>query len=196
VINFIKDGPKRVRAKCDWSHCPWVCLVSDNSRTEGWQIVTFEEFHTCPPRRDNRLVTARRIAEKYEKFIMANPSWNIVSMMQTVQEEMFANISVSKLKRAKAMVMEKALDASKGYMITNSSCWGVIELANRPFQLNQPHHHQINLQIYLTMDREFHLEQRKGRRHHQSLLLSLLTRYAKFSVLTQLSCTFPIKYIF
>jgi hypothetical protein len=35
-------------------------------------------------------------------------------MMQTVQEEMFANISVSKLKRAKAMVMEKALDASKG----------------------------------------------------------------------------------
>jgi hypothetical protein len=76
--------------------------------------VTFEDFHTCPPRRDNRLVTTRRIAEKYEKFILANPSWNIVTMMQTVQEEMFANISVSKLKRAKAMVMEKALDASKG----------------------------------------------------------------------------------
>jgi hypothetical protein len=52
--------------------------------------VTFEDFHTCPPRRDNRLVTTRRIAEKYEKFILANPSWNIVTMMQTVQEEMFA----------------------------------------------------------------------------------------------------------
>jgi hypothetical protein len=90
VINFIKDEPMRVRAKCDWPHCPWVCLLSDNSRTEGWQIVTFEDFHTCPPRRDNMLVTARRIAEKYEKFILANPSWNIVSMMQTVQEEMFA----------------------------------------------------------------------------------------------------------
>lgn len=35
-------------------------------------------------------------------------------MKQTVQEEMFANVSVSKLKRAKAMVMQKALDASKG----------------------------------------------------------------------------------
>ena len=35
-------------------------------------------------------------------------------MRQTVQEDMFANISVSKLKRAKAMVMEKTLDASKG----------------------------------------------------------------------------------
>jgi hypothetical protein len=62
--------------------------------------VTFEDFHTYPPRRDNRLVTAKRIVEKYEKFIMANPSWNIVSMMQTVQEEMFANISVSKLKES------------------------------------------------------------------------------------------------
>jgi hypothetical protein len=77
-----------------------VCLLSDNSRTESWQIVTFEDFHTYPPRRDNRLVTAKRIVEKYEKFIMANPSWNIVSMMQTVQEEMFANISVSKLKES------------------------------------------------------------------------------------------------
>jgi len=114
VINFIKDDPKRVRAKCDWRHCPWVCLLSNNSRSESWQIVTFEDYHTCPPRRDNRLVTGRRIAEKYEKFIITNPSWNFVSMKETVQEEMFANVSISKLKRAKALVMKKALDSMKG----------------------------------------------------------------------------------
>ena len=33
VVRFIKDDPKRVRAKCDWGHCPWVCLFSKNSRT-------------------------------------------------------------------------------------------------------------------------------------------------------------------
>ena len=114
VINFIKDDPKRVRAKCDWRHCPWVCLLSNNSRSESWQIVTFEDYHTCPPRRDNRLVTGRRIAEKYEKFIITNPSWNFVSMKETVQEEMFADVSISKLKRAKALVMKKALDSMKG----------------------------------------------------------------------------------
>ncbi|XP_004953070.1 uncharacterized protein LOC101779108 [Setaria italica] len=114
VINFIKNEPKRVRAKCDWKACPWVCLLSINSRTESWQIVTFNDYHTCPPRRDNRLVTARRIAEKYEKFIMANPTWKFVSMKQTVQEEMFADVSISKLKKAKAMVMQKAFDATKG----------------------------------------------------------------------------------
>jgi hypothetical protein len=113
VINFIKNEPKRVRAKCDWKTCPWVCLLSTNSRTESWQIVTFNDYHTCPPRRDNRLVTARRIAEKYEKFIMANPTWKFVRMKQTVQEEMFADVSISKLKKAKAMVIAKAFDATK-----------------------------------------------------------------------------------
>jgi alpha-galactosidase len=35
-------------------------------------------------------------------------------MLQTVQEDMFANVTTSKLKRAKALVMKKAYDATKG----------------------------------------------------------------------------------
>ncbi|CAN6171229.1 unnamed protein product [Urochloa humidicola] len=35
-------------------------------------------------------------------------------MKQTIQEEMFADVSISKLKKAKSMVMHKALDAMKG----------------------------------------------------------------------------------
>jgi len=30
VVNFIKDEPTRVGAKCDWKHYPWVCLCSRN----------------------------------------------------------------------------------------------------------------------------------------------------------------------
>jgi len=54
--------------------------------------------HTCPPRRDNTLVTSRRIADKYEKMIKANPQWSIQSMRETVQEEMFA-VSVIQILR-------------------------------------------------------------------------------------------------
>jgi alpha-galactosidase len=114
VVRFVKDDPIRVRAACDWPHCPWVCLCSKNSRTTSWQIATFVDEHTCPPRRDNKLVTAARIAEKYEKFILANPSWSFANMKSTVQEEMFADVSISKLKRAKAIVMQKVYDATKG----------------------------------------------------------------------------------
>ena len=71
------------------------------------------DVHTCPPRRDNKLVTARRIAEKYEKMIIANPTWSLEAMKTTVQEDMFADVHISKLKRAKSIVMQRAFDATK-----------------------------------------------------------------------------------
>ena len=55
-----------------------------------------------------------RIVAKYEKFIMANPWWNFAQMKSTVLEEMFTDVSISKLKRAKTIVMQKAYDATKG----------------------------------------------------------------------------------
>jgi len=70
--------------------------------------------HTCPARRDNSLVTSRRIADRYEKFIKANPQWSIQSMKETVQEEMFADVSNSKIKRAKSIVMQRMYGATKG----------------------------------------------------------------------------------
>ncbi|WVZ64788.1 hypothetical protein U9M48_014262 [Paspalum notatum var. saurae] len=48
VIKYLKDDDSRVRVKCDWAHCPWVCLCSKNSRTESWQVATLVDEHTCP----------------------------------------------------------------------------------------------------------------------------------------------------
>jgi len=59
-------------------------------------------------------VTSRRIADKYEKMIKANPQWSIQSMRETVQEEMFADVSNSNIKRAKSIVMQRAYDATRG----------------------------------------------------------------------------------
>ncbi|WVZ53833.1 hypothetical protein U9M48_004722 [Paspalum notatum var. saurae] len=114
VVKYLKDDDLRVRVKCEWAHCPWICLCSKHSSSDSWQIATLIDEHTCPPRKDNKHVTAQRIAEKYEKFILSNPSWNFLHMKNTVQEEMFVDVSLSKLKRAKSIVMKKALDARKG----------------------------------------------------------------------------------
>jgi len=114
VIKFVKDEGDRVRAKCDWPTCPWVCLLSTNSTTTSWQISSYKSEHSCPPRRDNKMVTGRRIAERYEKMIRANPTWSLEAMKVTVQEEMFADVSIATLKRAKKIVLQKMLDATKG----------------------------------------------------------------------------------
>jgi alpha-galactosidase len=89
-------------------------MASVTTRCSTWQIASINGVHTCPPRRDNRLVTAARIAQKYEKMIIANPTWSIEAMKAIVQEEMFADVSDSKLKRAKSIVMQRALDSTKG----------------------------------------------------------------------------------
>ncbi|WVZ87075.1 LOW QUALITY PROTEIN: hypothetical protein U9M48_033767 [Paspalum notatum var. saurae] len=83
-------------------------------KDDDLRIATLVDEHTCPSRRDNKHVTAQRIAEKYEKFILSNPNWNFLHMKNTVQEEMFVDVSLSKLKRAKAIVLKKALDSRKG----------------------------------------------------------------------------------
>ncbi|EAY97504.1 hypothetical protein OsI_19430 [Oryza sativa Indica Group] len=90
-IRFPKDEGYRTRAKCDWATCPWSCLLSRNSRTNSWQIASLVDEHNCPPRKDNNLVTYKRIAQKYEKTIIDNPTWSIQSMQSTVSEQMFAN---------------------------------------------------------------------------------------------------------
>lgn len=113
-IKFLKDEGVRVRAKCTWPHCPWVCLLRKTSKFESWQITSFTEEHTCPKRKDSALVTSRRIAEKFESLIMSSPEWSIQQLKSTIQEKMFANVSISKIKRAKALVIGKMLAAKEG----------------------------------------------------------------------------------
>ena len=60
------------------------------------------------------MVTGRRIVERCEKMIRANPTWSLEAMKVTVQEEMFADVSIATLKRAKKIVLQKMLDATKG----------------------------------------------------------------------------------
>ena len=111
---FLKDESCRIRAKCSWMNCPWMIYASKNSRSDWFQVVTFNDVHICPERRDNRFVTARRIADRFESFMKAHPTWKVNSLKQTVLEEMFADVSVSKCKRAKAIVMERLLEATTG----------------------------------------------------------------------------------
>lgn len=94
LIRFKKDDLQRVRTVCYWVTCPWTCLLSDTTKSESWQITTFNDVHRCPQRKDNKLVTAKRIAMKYEKLIRANPCWRIDSLKSHIAEEMFADVSI------------------------------------------------------------------------------------------------------
>lgn len=60
------------------------------------------------------LVTSTSIADRFERLIRANPAWSLHHLQATVQQEMFANVSLSKCKRAKDLVMARWFDRTKG----------------------------------------------------------------------------------
>ncbi|KAM0897557.1 hypothetical protein ACQ4PT_022498 [Festuca glaucescens] len=88
-IVFLKSEEDRVRAKCGWPGCPWIIYAAKRSRCSRFQVLTYEDEHYCAPNRDNKLVTAKVIAEKYKHFLLANPTWKIESIKSTVLKDFF-----------------------------------------------------------------------------------------------------------
>jgi len=113
-LNFIKDEKSKVRATCSWEGCNWLIYGSKTSRSEWFKVVTFHDEHTCPPRRDNKLVTSTRIAKHYYNQINDNPTWKVGLIKQAVLKDFLADVSISKCKRAKSLVLNAALDGMKG----------------------------------------------------------------------------------
>ena len=102
---FPKDEASRIRAKCSWKGCPW--LIFGSKDNDKFKVKTFNDVHICPQRKDNRLVTGPRIADRYEHIIKANPSWKLQNIKETVLLEMGADVSLSNIKRDKAIVMRR-----------------------------------------------------------------------------------------
>lgn len=78
------------------------------------QIVTLNDEHHCVPRRDNKLVTSRVIAQKYGNLMNTNPTWKMSSIKQTVLEEMMADVSITKCKRDRKLMFDQLFDRTVG----------------------------------------------------------------------------------
>jgi hypothetical protein len=87
-IRFLKNDNQRLRAVCSWKGCPWLLHASYNSKTDWFQIVTYNPNHSCCPVLKNKRLSTARICEKYESTIKANPAWRARAMKETIQEDM------------------------------------------------------------------------------------------------------------
>ena len=89
-------------------------MIFASKDKDHFKVKTFNDVHQCPQRRDNRLVTTPRIAVRFEHIIRANPSWRLLNIKETVLLEMGAEVSLSKIKRAKSIVMRRIYESCKG----------------------------------------------------------------------------------
>ncbi|WVZ64915.1 hypothetical protein U9M48_014362, partial [Paspalum notatum var. saurae] len=93
---FVKDEANRVRATCSWKGCKWLIYGSKTSK------------------RDNKLVTSNGIAKQYYNEIKDNPTWKVELIKKAMLRDMCADVSISKCKRAKSLVLKAALDSMQG----------------------------------------------------------------------------------
>jgi hypothetical protein len=103
-LKFVQDKKSKVRAICDWPGCQWLIYGSETTRSVWFKVVTFQDVHTCPPRRDNNLITSSVIAKHYYHQIKDNPTWKPALIKAAVQKDLFADVSILKCKRAKSIV--------------------------------------------------------------------------------------------
>jgi len=48
-IKYKRNEKKRIRVVCRWKGCPWLLYASHNSRSNWFQIVTYNPNHACCP---------------------------------------------------------------------------------------------------------------------------------------------------
>jgi hypothetical protein len=113
-IRYPKNDNQRLRAVCMWKGCPWVLHASYNSRLDRFQIVTYNPEHACYPELKNKRLSTKRICDKYESTMKANPAWKARSMKETVQEDMGVDVSITMINRAKARVVKNIMDRHSG----------------------------------------------------------------------------------
>ncbi|KAH0759760.1 hypothetical protein KY290_023253 [Solanum tuberosum] len=110
ALRIDKSDSVRVRYKCIVG-CPFVCLISEVKKGQGFEIKTLQTKHTCPEAFKNRRATQQALAHYFKKKVQNDPKCKVNEMRKIVDDNFRLNISYSKMKRVKRLVLEK-LDGS------------------------------------------------------------------------------------
>ncbi|XP_069152409.1 uncharacterized protein [Solanum lycopersicum] len=110
ALRVDKSDSVRVRYKCIVG-CPFVCLISEVKKGQGFEIKTLQTKHTCPEAFKNRRATQQALAHYFKNRVQNDPNCKVTEMRKIVDDNFNLNISYSKMKRVKRLVLEK-LDGS------------------------------------------------------------------------------------
>ncbi|XP_019255207.1 PREDICTED: uncharacterized protein LOC109233799 [Nicotiana attenuata] len=101
-----KSDKRRLRYKCQIGY-PFKCLISKDGKDQGVKIKTWRDEHDCGEVFENRRATPVALAHYFKRKIQNNPKFKIKEMKVDLEDRFSLNVSDSKLKRVKRMVLEK-----------------------------------------------------------------------------------------
>ena len=97
----------RLRYFCDIG-CPFKLLISEDRKNQGFKIKTLNIKHSCGGNAfKNRRATQEALAHYFKKKLQNNPKYSVNDMRQDLDDNFNLNVSYSKMKRVKRIVLEK-----------------------------------------------------------------------------------------
>ncbi|KAM3397297.1 hypothetical protein P3S68_000809 [Capsicum galapagoense] len=106
ALTIIKGDTKRTRYGCG-ERCLFRCLISKDDRTKWFKIKTLINNHTCEKAFINPRADSTTLAKYFRNKLQNNPKYKIKDMQGELENDFTLNVSQSKLKRAKHMILEK-----------------------------------------------------------------------------------------
>nr|XP_009757837.1 PREDICTED: uncharacterized protein LOC104210595 [Nicotiana sylvestris]XP_016486230.1 PREDICTED: uncharacterized protein LOC107806574 [Nicotiana tabacum] len=106
-LKQLKSFPQKLRYRCLYEDCPFVCHIFKDSKGPSVKFKTLKEEHKCNTAYDNHMVNAKTIAVYFKRGLQDNPKIKIKEMMASVKATFNINVSHSKCKRAKRIILEK-----------------------------------------------------------------------------------------
>nr|GMD80836.1 Zinc knuckle family protein [Ipomoea batatas] len=100
-VYFVKNEPRRVRAKCRNANCDWVIFGSRSNENCPFSIKTYMPNHSCGEQHDNQLIKSGFLAKYFKDEFKLNEEWGRVQFQKHVKKKFRCNISKFQSFRAK-----------------------------------------------------------------------------------------------
>jgi len=107
ALKVEKSDSTRLRYLCD-TGCPFECLISEDRKNQGFKIKTLNTKHSCGENAfKNRRATQEALGHYFKKKLQNNSKYSVNDMRQDLDDNFNLNISYSKMKMVKRLVLEK-----------------------------------------------------------------------------------------
>lgn len=106
ALELVKSDRKRLIYKCVVGY-PFKCLISKDGDNQGCKIKTLYAKHECGEAFENRRVIPATLAHYFKRKVQNNHKYKVKEMKSDLEERFKRNVSQSKLKRVKRIVLEK-----------------------------------------------------------------------------------------
>nr|XP_029144759.1 uncharacterized protein LOC112710546 [Arachis hypogaea] len=108
-LMYLKNEPKRIRARCAEEGCPWLVFCSHNSQSLSFQIKTFIGEHNCGRNLSSNMADRSWVTSKLVKRLVTQPLMTPKEALEHMKQDYNVHINYRMIYRALKAAREQVI---------------------------------------------------------------------------------------